>query len=97
MPSKKDLVLIKILPSLKNSVIGWFDETSDPAHSPAANLKEIQEIVKWWNRANPPLPSDYEKLLVRHQHLAELKKMVQSIGSPTRNEQWSNDLTASTK
>jgi hypothetical protein len=83
MPSKKDLDLIDILPSLINNVSGWFDEISDPAHNPAANLKEIQETVNWWNRvnpANPPLPSVYEKLLVRHQHLADLIKWCNPSG-----------------
>jgi hypothetical protein len=59
MPCKKDLDFIDSLPSLMNNVIGRFDEISDPAHSPAANLKEIQETETWWNRvnpANPPLP-----------------------------------------
>jgi hypothetical protein len=45
MPSKKDLDLIDSVPSLKNNVIGWFDQISDRAHSPAANLKEIQEMI----------------------------------------------------
>jgi hypothetical protein len=51
MTSKIDLDLTDSLPSLINNVIGWFDEISDSAHSPAATLKEIKP-KKWkmpWN------------------------------------------------